>query len=54
MRHCSTIKNEIIPDNVSKVKIYLSGNCKPSLKLKDIRVSAVVKKIIEGNGGSVL
>lgn len=47
------IKNEIIPDNTSKVKIYLSGNCKKNLKIKDIRVSAGAKKIIEENGGSV-
>ena len=47
------IKNEIIPDNTNKVKIYLSGNCKKNLKLKDIKVSVGTKKFIEENGGSV-
>ncbi len=47
-------RNNIIPNNVKKVKIYKSGHCDKKINLQGIIVSNGVREIIESLDGTVL
>jgi len=47
-------RNNIIPNNVKKIKIYKSGHCDKKINLKDIIVSNGVREIIESFDGTII